>query len=236
MPAIRRLCTALEAPAAPPHVFAGVSSILTLPAPLQSGTATKGEPKKDKIPAMMVAVYLLVRTRLSGVVTSPSEYSQVSSAALEILDSIDAGKAQRENVDGRDVGEWLSEIKGREWTSLDWFENIREGTGLELDGIRGANGTSEDELGSGQEKMPVKQSLNNQDRSKKNTLQAGLGTMVGTVKLSLTVVSSLFAQQMQDKVDYLSEERRMGYVTWKQDILAMIKTLEGEQHMDLSSG
>lgn len=235
MPTIRRLCTALEAPAAPPHVFAGVSSILTLPAPIQSETVTGGEPKRDKIPAMIIAVYFLVRTRLSGIGTSPSEYSRVGSAALAILDSIDAGKAQRGDVNGSDVDEWLREIRDRGWTTLDWFENIGEATGLESDGVRVANGASEDELNSKQEKAPMKQSLISLDRSKKNTLQAGLGTMVGVLKLSCVVVSGLFVQQMQDKVDYLSEERRLGYVTWKQDILARIERREGEQHMDVSA-
>lgn len=41
---------------------------------------------------------------------------------------------------------------------------------------------------------------------------------------------------MQEKVDYLSEERRLEYVTWKQDILARMETLERGQHMDLSAG
>ncbi|KAA6406775.1 MAG: hypothetical protein FRX48_09498 [Lasallia pustulata] len=218
MPTIRRLCTTLGAPAAPPHVLAGVSSILTLPAPLQSETVVGIEPKKDKIPAMVTAVYILVITRLSGVETSADEYSRVRSAALQTLDSIEAGKAQRENVNGRDVDEWLREIRDREWTSLDWFENIGEGAGLELDGIGVANEASEDDLGSEQKKTPVKQTLKGMDKSKKTTLQAGLGTM------------------MQDKVNYLSEERRLNYVTWKQDVLARIDALEQRQQMNLSPG
>lgn len=236
MPTIRRLCTTLGAPAAPPHVLAGVSSILTLPAPLQSETVVGIEPKKDKIPAMVTAVYILVITRLSGVETSADEYSRVRSAALQTLDSIEAGKAQRENVNGRDVDEWLREIRDREWTSLDWFENIGEGAGLELDGIGVANEASEDDLGSEQKKTPVKQTLKGMDKSKKTTLQAGLGTMVSIVEWPVLVVSSLLVRQMQDKVNYLSEERRLNYVTWKQDVLARIDALEQRQQMNLSPG
>lgn len=183
MPMIRRLCSALEAPAAPPHVFAGVSSILTLPAPLQSVPLRRSEPKKDKIPAMMVAVYLFVSTRLSGVEITPGEYSQVRGTALEILNRIDAGEADKEVVDGEDVDEWLREIRDRGWTSLDWFENVGEGTGLGLEGIGVANGSPEADSGSEQEKVPMRQSLISLDRSKKNTLQAGLGTMVSIVDL-----------------------------------------------------
>lgn len=199
MPMIRRLCNALEAPAAPPHVYAGVSSILTLAAPLQSVPVGLDEPKKDKIPAMMVAVYLFVSTRLSGVEITPGEYSQVRGRALEILNSIDAGQAEREVVDGEDVDEWLREIRDRGWTSLDWFENVGEGTGLGLDEIRVANGASEDDLGSEQEKMQMKQNLISLDRSKKNTLQAGLGTMVSIVEWLFTLVSSLFVDRCKRK-------------------------------------
>lgn len=199
MPMIRRLCNALEAPAAPPHVYAGVSSILTLPAPLQAVPVRLDEPKKDKIPAMMVAVYLFVTTRLSGVEITPGEYSQVRGTALEMLNSIDAGQADIEVVDGGDVDEWLREIRDRGWTSLDWFENVGEGTGLGLDGIRVANGASEDDLGSEQEKMPMKQSLISLDRSKKNTLQAGLGTMVSIFEWSPTLVSSLLVNRCKRK-------------------------------------
>ena len=236
MPTVRRLCTTLGAPAAPPHVLAGVSSILTLPAPLQSETVVRIEPKRDKVPAMIIAVYILVTTRLSGIETSADDYSRVRSAAIQTLESIEAGKAQREDVNGRDVDEWLREIRDREWTSLDWFENIGEGAGLELDGIGVANDASEEDLGSEQKKMPVEQNLRGMDKSKKTTLQAGLGTMVSIVEWSVLVVPSLLVRQMQDKVDYLSEERRLNYVTWKQDILARIDVLEQGGQMDLSPG
>ena len=41
---------------------------------------------------------------------------------------------------------------------------------------------------------------------------------------------------MQEKVDYLSKERRLGYMKWKPNILARIESLEREQLMDLSAG
>ena len=187
MPTVRRLCTALGAPAAPPHVFAGVSSILTLPAPLQSsnGAAASSEPKRDKIPAIIIAVYLLVTTRLSGVETSVEDYNRIKSAALRTLNTIDAGKTVREEIAGKDVDEWLWEIRDRGWTGLDWFANIGEGTGLDVDGLRGDNEASEDGTESEQGRMPVKQSLIGLDKSKKNTLQAGLGTMVGSSQVDV---------------------------------------------------
>ena len=41
---------------------------------------------------------------------------------------------------------------------------------------------------------------------------------------------------MQEKVDYLSKERRLDHVKWEKNIFARIKSLEREQHMDLSAG
>ena len=187
MPTVRRLCTALGAPAAPPHIFAGVSSILTLPAPLQSSNEAAGssEPKRDKIPAIIIAVYLLVTTRLSGIETSVEDYNRIKSAALRTLNGIDAGKTESEEIDGKDVDKWLWEIRDRGWTSLDWFANIGVGTGLDVDGLRGDNVASEDGTGSEQGKLFVKQSLIGLDKPKKNMLQAGLGTMVGSPQVDI---------------------------------------------------
>src|SRR4051794_30368768 len=66
-PTIRRLCKELGASAAASHILAGVTAILTLPRPsLSNDRENKREDKKDKIPALIAAVYFFVHTRLSG--------------------------------------------------------------------------------------------------------------------------------------------------------------------------
>ncbi len=42
--------------------------------------------------------------------------------------------------------------------------------------------------------------------------------------------------QMQDRVNYLSEERRLDYLEWKAGIIARIEEIEHEQGMDISPG
>ena len=63
-PTIRVLCKELGAPAAAPHILAGVTTILTLPGPSNDQENQK-EVKKDKIPALIAVVYVCVRTARS---------------------------------------------------------------------------------------------------------------------------------------------------------------------------
>ncbi len=41
---------------------------------------------------------------------------------------------------------------------------------------------------------------------------------------------------MQDKVDYLSEERRLDYLEWKAGIMARIEMVERERNMVTAEG
>ena len=41
---------------------------------------------------------------------------------------------------------------------------------------------------------------------------------------------------MQDKVDYLSEERRLDYLEWKAGIMARIEMVERERNMVTAAG
>lgn len=194
MPAIRRLCAALDAPAAPPHVFAGVSSILTLPLPeleLELGATSQGlaageavgPRKRDKVPALVIAVFLFVATRLVGRETSGGEYSRRKEIGIEALRGVCGGEG--EEIEGRDVDGWVREIGSRGWQTLDWFANVREGSGLGLcEG--GEEEGSMDGEGNGKEVelvepvTPVRRKVQGMGVRNVNvaTLQAGLGTMV----------------------------------------------------------
>lgn len=41
---------------------------------------------------------------------------------------------------------------------------------------------------------------------------------------------------MQDRVDYISDDRRRDYQEWKQNILLQIEELEKGEEMDLEAG
>lgn len=222
MPAIRLLCEKFEAPAAPPHIYAGVSSILKLSIPIQfngtngsAGDENGEEPslrrraknptkKSTKIPALIVAVGLIVYTCLSGKSTSPVEYARRSKLGLDSLrgrfppkDTVEVRAGQGEELEDDDdeisedpahVDAWLREIRDRRLTESDWFRNIRQGTGLGV-----SNGA---ENGEGEDHHEGDEVEKDEDEGfwrartrledgveEKDYLQAGLGTMVGAFLL-----------------------------------------------------
>jgi origin recognition complex subunit 6 len=223
---IRGLCKELGAPAAAPHILAGITTILTLPSPSSSNDRdNQKEDKKDKIPALIAAAYFFVGTRLSGRETTGQEYVSQRKGVLTTLAKLRGdeelvekllvkGKEGAEwegweEVGTKDVGAWLLEISTRGWLKLDWFENIIEGAGVE---VTDNSGHVEDDAES---HSPIA----GEGNDNKNVLQSGLGTM------------------MQDRVDYLSEKKRAEYRIWKQGILAKMREIErGGVMMDTSDG
>ncbi len=77
---IRRLCNKLGAPAAAPHILAGVTTILTQPSP-----SSNNAEENQKIPALIAAVYLSVCTRLSQRDTCGEEYVSQRKEILSTL-------------------------------------------------------------------------------------------------------------------------------------------------------
>ena len=205
---VRGLCAKLEAKGAAPHVLAGVSSVLTLPTPkLVDGKGTG----KDKIPALLAAVFILARTRLLGVTTDGKEYVGLRK---EILNTIRALRTDKEligkvtkiqkgkkgwegyvDVQGKDVDAWLMELSAKGWVDLDWFGNIESGAGLALpewvdyDNMQLDN---PDEEGDEEEEEGL----------------MGLGTM------------------LQDRVDYLNKRKRDEYKVWKDSIMKRLEQIE----------
>lgn len=208
---IRGLCAKLEAKGAAPHVLAGVSSVLTLPTPkLVDGQGTG----RDKIPALVAAVFILARTRLLGVTTDGKEYVGLRKGILNAIralredkevvgkvTSIQKGKKGWqgfEDVVGKDVDKWLMELSAKGWVELDWFGNIESGAGLNLpewmdyenlDLDKGEDEEEEEEEGG----------------------MMGLGTM------------------LQDRVDYLSKRKREEYKVWKESVMRRLEQIEHEQ-------
>ncbi len=182
MPTIRQLCKTLGAPKASPHVFVGVSSILTLPSPREedSTASIAASSREIKTPALIIAVLFIVTTRLSGVETRADEYSRQRAKALALLRDSATEQEDREQVKDADVNDCMKEIRDKGWTDLDWFANIPIGGGLaavEAENIEGE--ASADEEGIGQALIPSKNNSDDLRGSNDTCLQAGLGTMVG---------------------------------------------------------
>jgi len=209
MPMIRKLCKKLGAPSAPHHIFAGVSSIL--------GEQDVNGIRSVKTPALIIALFFIVTTRLAGVPTTPHEYTRQKELALEILEDV-SGDADRETVTSEDVDCCMRQFRDEPWKEMDWFRNIQPGFGTadeegEVEGVS----SSDDAAAEGQ-LLPVKRHCGSRsDSADSNYLQAGLGTM------------------MHDGVDYLSDERRRDYQVWKADMLRRIAEVGSEERWQIDT-
>ena len=182
MPTIRHLCKSLGALKAPPHVFAGVSSILTLPPPRKANSTVGAtdSPRKPNIAALIVAVLFIVTTRLAGVATPADEYTRQTAEALAFLKGNGVERGEQGDSGEADVNDCMREIRDKGWTELDWFTNIPIGGGLVTATAENNEGeASADEEGTRKTVIPFKESIDGLKYCHKTYLQAGLGTMVG---------------------------------------------------------
>ncbi|KAL8943027.1 MAG: hypothetical protein Q9216_001315 [Gyalolechia sp. 2 TL-2023] len=211
MPAIRGLCKRLGAPAAPPHVYAGVSTILTTSAPMEQSVEDDHIERLQSlgVEELIAAVYILVCTKLSGEETDSNGYSAQRDGALAILRELRSDGESEVVLDPASVDEWMREMKRGNWLEMDWFENIVQGAGLSMnkDQDRTSN-ASEDSSIDGDSDFHISKHRSDVYSSGKTFLQPGLGTM------------------MQDRVDYLSDEKRADYQRWRKNILARIALIE----------
>ncbi|PGH04306.1 hypothetical protein AJ79_07154 [Helicocarpus griseus UAMH5409] len=273
MPLIRGVCKALSTRTAdttpfsrpsisarlPPHVFAGVSSILSFVAetedwgddeaqrqflePLMTAasTAPAGTIYKERVATLVVAVYFVVLARrrpLANKAKSKSKSRSKEAEAetegekLDVDTYIEMARTALASVglDGMgyvdDVDVWLSIIMTRKWTvGREWFENV-PGPGKEGEGEGGVNeGELGDELEGGDDdeedeiigpkrrkamrRQTRRLSGDNDGVKLHGGLQPGLGTM------------------MQDRLNWLSEERREEYAKWKEGVMRRIRAIEG---------
>ncbi|KAL8713060.1 MAG: hypothetical protein Q9220_002920 [cf. Caloplaca sp. 1 TL-2023] len=214
MPAIRGLCKRLGAPAAPPHVFAGVSSVLTLPSPVEptSDDDQIERLRRLSVDALIVSIYILVRTRLSGIETDPKAYPAQRDEALAILTQLHNSDQPLAGDLQDQANDWMREIGKGRWTDLDWFANVVQGAGLGLGKDNpNQNGEPDDSGVDEDDELIDTTGAFTQDLTETDFLQPGLGTM------------------MQDRVDYLSAKKRAEYRVWKKDLLARIDRMEKAQ-------
>ncbi|KAL9074291.1 MAG: hypothetical protein Q9157_004456 [Trypethelium eluteriae] len=245
MPAIRHLCKTLDAPAATPHVYAGLCSVLstkdmesmTLWDPAQSILRFNEPPrssrsatthnqagvsaysKDDIIAAIIVVLYLYTMTRLSASDISQGDY--VSQKAKAIAAIQETRPLDEIDADGFSV---LIERLIREaqsgWLDLEWFTNIPEGQGVLT---TSAFVALTEQLGANEEG----------ERSafpdgREDTIRPG-ATDQSAVNFEHGL-SSMFVQA----VDYLSDERRQDYKEWRANIMKRIEAKESQRMVNSS--
>ena len=177
MPAIRRLCEKMEAPEAPHHIFAGVSSILAAQE-MAYKTNPKAPVKAIKTPALIIALFMLATTRLSGAEMVASEYQRQRGQGSEILNELAKVESEVEDVENRDVDACLRQIREQGWTCMDWFENIPAGAGLGISNDTEAVEDRQDQDEGGQLLPVTRRDDGVLGLAEPDYLQPGLGTMV----------------------------------------------------------
>ncbi|KAG2416745.1 hypothetical protein HFD88_007961 [Aspergillus terreus] len=245
MASIRNVCKTLSTPAPrtnewsrppisrtlPPHIFAGVSSVLYF----ISGAATNGDedldeelleflepvttakdPENDEdfkelVNALVVAVYFLAlarrRSPASETDGEPRKLDKKTFAEMRQTALVSVGLPSTERRHRDDVDQWIALIMEQNWANgKEWFENIPRAGELDGEDAYLSGDGADEEYDGGRNKRLKTGSLF--ARSTRKGLLPGLGTM------------------MQDRVDWLSDDRREDYIEWKGDIMARIAQME----------
>lgn len=176
---------------------------------------------KELVYAMIVAVYFIVLARRRNPASSAD--GEVVNAEAQKMDkktftemrqtaltSLGLPNVRRHRDD---VDQWIALIMEQNWaTGKEWFENIP--LAGELHG--------EDEEGNSYRRLDEEDAaFRGVKLPKRNDGSAGART--GSSKPVHGGLLPGLGTMMQDRVDYLSEDRREDYVEWKADILARIE-------------
>ncbi|KAK5006666.1 hypothetical protein LTR28_006219, partial [Elasticomyces elasticus] len=249
MPTIRHLCKAFDTPAAAPHVYAGARSVLQLrrsghelsPQRTQSRAAkrrrgesdvdtasmTTGAISEPRIPALLIVLYMYTAARFRDEEISGPDYILRRAQAVEAVRQLTVSRDLSDEELIADIEAFLREATSTGWLEMEWYRNIPMDSTRE-DGVveQASDVHEEDEERDGGDdvqihvpKTPLGTRMRDVDGSAGSVgpagLQAGLGTM------------------FQDKVDWLSEERRRRFAVWRKDIMRKIQDMEGDGRMTL---
>lgn len=220
-PLIRQLCTQMSTPRLPPHVYAGVCVVLKLatlwPPPRSSPTSGPVHEDKEDIATLVIAIYLLVLTRMQRGDMTTERYEKVCGLAIRLAE-LDGGTEKTKKM----IESWIQRLHREGWCEdQEWWAAVPEEV-IDVESAVDAEEEDDDD----EEDMVVPGYQTRQPRGKRKNeglkmddrdeqdrdgaLLPGLGTM------------------MQDAVDWLSEERSLEYLAWKEGIMKRIKILEKE--------
>ncbi|KOC18119.1 hypothetical protein AFLA70_252g001981 [Aspergillus flavus AF70] len=251
MTSIRSVCKTLSTPAPrtstwsrppisrtlPPHIFAGVSSILYFISRISAKDdddfdeetlefvepilivkdKENDEDYKEVVNALVVAVYFLAlarrRSSLSEGEGETKKLDKKTFSEMRQTALVSIGLPSTERRHREDVDQWIAVIMQQHWANgKEWFENIPQAG--ELDGddayLSDEDGFGEDgeRAKSAKRQKTTKSGSSLAKHSSRKGLLPGLGTM------------------MQDRVDWLSDDRKEDYLEWKAAVLARIEQIQ----------
>lgn len=134
------------------------------------------------VEALIVAVYILVRTRLSGSGLDTKDYALQRDKALAIVSEIRHGDNQGVTLESGVVNEWLVEIARGCWRELDWFTNVEEGADAGARASEVEDSDKHDSSHTDDDEGFVSRNRGlDWQTEEASFLQPGLGTMVSSV-------------------------------------------------------
>jgi origin recognition complex subunit 6 len=232
MPAIRTLCKAFKKPAAAPHIFVGVSSILkllreqtsaaALPSLKRVRRSTGSIPTSKVIPFddNQIPVLIIVVAIYALSVLSPQdfeggeEYKKKKELAVNTILRVAPEDSTTVEETSNDVELFLREAQNG-WLEMEWYQNLtQQSRADELDEeMNGHNSEDEDERGEDNEDPVSRQS---------RTKRKGVNGINDDENLSKRTGGGM----MTPATDWLSEERKKEYRLWKSKFLIELDRAE----------
>ena len=209
MPLIRKLCKTFSTRLLPPHVYTGTCVVLKLSELWPPKRGSKGKAKDEvtyRGPIMMVTigVYFMVLSRMQKGRVTPETFLRRLGKALEVAEL---------DTSPEEVEEWIKKMNAEGWCrGQGWWDSVPEDI-MESDEAEAEQFIDDAEEDQTMARVRRRKALEEDaEEDADDVLLPGLGTM------------------MQDSVDWLSEEKKLHFLDWKDDIMRRINT------MDKSSG
>jgi origin recognition complex subunit 6 len=207
MPLIRRLCTAFNTPMLPPHAYTGVCVVLKLAELWPPANSDQEDEFRSTVSAMTTAIFFMVWTKMQQGKITPEVYLDRCEKAIKVATDLSSDRLSKDAVD-----DWIKKMNDKAWCrGQDWWDSVPEDimdvvgpdawdAGNDLD-------EQDDVIGSKRKRRRLMEDDEAED-DKEGVLLPGLGTM------------------MQDAVDFLSEEKTLDYLEWKEGIVERIMQME----------
>lgn len=225
----------------PPHIFAGVSSILHfiskssgdddsdfdeemlefLEPIMLCKDPVNDEDFKELVNALIVAIYFLVLARRRNPVDDQADAENESKkldkktfSEMRQTALVSLGLPANDRRHRDDVDQWIALIMEQGWTNgQEWFENVPQAGELFEEDDEHASGEDEGVTGEGGD-GPASKRLKSGRRLllPKEASRKGLLPGLGTM--------------MQDRVDWLNPDRKEDFLEWKGDVVARIEQME----------
>ena len=207
MPLIRHLCAAFITPMLPPHVYTGTCVVLKLAALWPASDSNQEDDLRSTVSVMTIAIYFMVLTKMQKGKITPVVYLNRCEKAVQVATEMWSDGVSKDAVD-----DWIKKMNDEGWCrGQDWWNSVPEDI-MDVQAHHGGRVgedlvEQDDTVGSKRRRRRLIDDDQGED-DKDGVLLPGLGTM------------------MQDAVDFLSEERTLDYLEWKEGILESIKQME----------